>query len=120
MNSPEYVTPLDAVRHTDLARVGGKAANLGELLHAGFPVPPGYVVTTRAYDEIVLGKVPLVLDDAPDASALRETIEAAEIPAEVASVIREAYRRLGAGPVAVRSSATAEDLPEAAFAGQQD
>ncbi|WP_233512418.1 PEP/pyruvate-binding domain-containing protein [Micromonospora deserti] len=72
--------------------VGGKAAGLGEMARSGERVPEGFCVTTTAHD---LGVIP---------------------QAEVA----EAYERLGAGPVAVRSSATAEDLPDASFAGQQD
>src|SRR3954447_4744041 len=72
--------------------VGGKAAGLGELIRRGERVPPGFCVTTRAHR---LGVVPR-----------------AEILA--------AFERLGAGPVAVRSSATAEDLPDASFAGQHD
>lgn len=72
--------------------VGGKAAHLGEMVAAGERVPPGFCVTTAAY---VAGEVP-------------------------ADAIASAYVRMGAGPVAVRSSATAEDLPESSFAGQQD
>ena len=80
---------------------GGKGANLGELVGAGYAVPPGFVVTTGAYR-------------AATASGWRE------VPADVGRAVREAYAALGAPPVAVRSSATAEDLPGAAFAGQQD
>ncbi|MEE6261648.1 PEP/pyruvate-binding domain-containing protein [Plantactinospora sonchi] len=72
--------------------VGGKAAGLGELIRRGERVPPGFCVTTEAYRLGVL----------PEAEIL------------------DAYRRLGGGPVAVRSSATAEDLPDASFAGQQE
>jgi pyruvate,water dikinase len=75
-----------------LPLVGGKAAGLGELIRAGERVPPGFCVTTEAHRRGVL----------PEAEILA------------------AYRELGAGPVAVRSSATAEDLPDASFAGQQD
>lgn len=75
---------------TDL--VGGKATGLGELIRAGERVPPGFCVTTGAHDSGVVPERELV----------------------------EAYRELGSGPVAVRSSATAEDLPAASFAGQQD
>ncbi|MEV4483159.1 PEP/pyruvate-binding domain-containing protein [Micromonospora coxensis] len=72
--------------------VGGKAAGLGELIRRGETVPPGFCVTTEAYREGVIPQAEIV----------------------------EAYQKLGGGPVAVRSSATAEDLPEASFAGQQD
>lgn len=92
----------------DLPLAGGKGANLGELIRAGFPVPPGFVVTTAAYDR------------AAAAGANRESLLRAPIPDDLAEAVRAAYRALGAPAVAVRSSATAEDLPEAAFAGQQD
>lgn len=91
------VEPLRAFGRTDLALAGGKGANLGELVRAGFPVPDGFVVTTAAYDPA-----------------------AETVPEELRERIAGAYRELGGGPVAVRSSATAEDLPGAAFAGQQD
>ncbi|MEU6798711.1 PEP/pyruvate-binding domain-containing protein [Nonomuraea wenchangensis] len=93
------VAPLDAVGRADLPLAGGKGANLGELVRNGFPVPPGFVVTTHAYDLAGRG---------------------GELPGELRREIAEAYEALGGGPVAVRSSATAEDLPGAAFAGQQD
>ncbi|MGO1385961.1 MAG: PEP/pyruvate-binding domain-containing protein [Arachnia sp.] len=99
---------LHEVRRGDVALVGGKAANLGELLHAGFPVPGGFVLTTDAYRSAV-----------GDASISTE-IEALTMPENLAQVIRRAYSELPVGPVAVRSSATAEDLPGAAFAGQHD
>jgi pyruvate, water dikinase len=92
-----YVVALGDVGADQVRLVGGKCANLGELTAAGFPVPPGFAVTTRAYEQ----------DDIGDAVA-------------------EAYAELGARigrvdpPVAVRSSAVAEDLPDASFAGVQD
>ncbi len=119
MNGPPIVLPLNDTSAT-LELVGGKGANLGELLRGGFPVPGGFTVTTAAYDQITPAGIPELLDASPDGSAVRKLIEESEIPAEVAAAVRAAYRDLGSGPVAVRSSATAEDLPEAAFAGQQD
>lgn len=86
------VIGLDEVRRDMVALVGGKAAGLGEMIAAGERVPPGFCVTTTA-------------------------LSSGDVPARE---IVEAYERLGGGPVAVRSSATAEDLPEASFAGQQD
>ncbi|HJE56906.1 MAG TPA: pyruvate, water dikinase [Nocardiopsis listeri] len=86
------VIGLDQARRDKAALVGGKAAGLGEMIAAGERVPPGFCVTTTA-------------------------LSSADVPARE---ITEAYERLGGGPVAVRSSATAEDLPEASFAGQQD
>jgi pyruvate,water dikinase len=105
----------------DIASVGGKAANLGELISAGFDVPPGFCITTDAYRRAVTGTA--VESGTPtDAAAARAAVLGAPFPIEVADAVREAYARLeaGAGPVAVRSSATAEDLPGASFAGQQD
>ncbi len=82
--------------------VGGKAANLAEMISAGFPVPEGFCITTAAYRRIL-----------PDV--------AAPLPARLETGIVEAYERLSrGGPVAVRSSSTAEDLPDASFAGQYD
>jgi len=125
------VAPLDAFGAADGAAVGGKAANLGELLRAGLPVPAGFVVTTGAYAAMAgrAGLTALLSPPAgpPAPSALRAAILEAEMPADLREAIAAAYRRLGESgdenesvPVAVRSSATAEDLPGAAFAGQQD
>ncbi|MPZ97344.1 MAG: hypothetical protein GEU96_21120 [Propionibacteriales bacterium] len=119
-----YVTPLPDLGSTDLDRAGGKGANLGGLVRAGFPVPPGFVVTTAAYD-LLLERDGLAerIDDllaAGEPDAIRAAITATAVPSEVADAVLDAYRELGRGAVAVRSSATAEDLPEAAFAGQQD
>lgn len=117
-----------------LLRVGGKAANLGETTRAGLPVPPGFCLTTDAYRQAV---GPAGLEDvhgalagtgahelaalAGLASRARELILRADIPPEIAGAVRESYAAMGADvPVAVRSSATAEDLPFASFAGQQD
>jgi pyruvate,water dikinase len=129
------VTWLDDVRSTDLDTVGGKAASLGELTAAGLPVPPGFVVTAGTYrafiedagiDEEIFDAVDV---DAEDSAALAEAHERAHeliletpFPDEVRTEILEAYRDLGDGEtfVAVRSSATAEDLPDASFAGQQE
>src|SRR5207237_683294 len=91
---------------------GGKAANLGELIRAGFRVPDGFVITTDAYTLAVGGGV------APADSRARLLTSA--VPPTVASAVRDAYRAMGSPHVAVRSSATAEDLPDASFAGQQD
>ncbi|MDO5082973.1 MAG: PEP/pyruvate-binding domain-containing protein [Arachnia propionica] len=91
------IIDLHCVDKDDLALVGGKGANLGELLAAGLPVPDGFCITTNAHRAAVDGSVPDTL----------------------AGEILAATARLG-GPVAVRSSATAEDLPEASFAGQQE
>jgi pyruvate,water dikinase len=120
--------------------VGGKNASLGEMMMAELPVPPGFAVTTVAYDQIWqdTGLVTAVNDllrsiDHDDHAANREIsgkiralIEAVDVPDAVATDVAEAYAALSKHcgvddvPVAVRSSATAEDLPDASFAGQQD
>jgi rifampicin phosphotransferase len=126
-------TPLilefDDIKAETLPLVGGKAVNLGVLTTAGFPVPRGLCVTTEAYRRVV---EQAGLDDVLDALAVtpagdvpalnelaaraRELVLSAPVPDDIA----EAVRRRAHGPVAVRSSATAEDLPYASFAGQQD
>ena len=110
------VTRSLAEAGAELERLGGKGANLAKLAVAGFPVPEGFVITTKAYRRHVAG---LALD-AGEPAELRRLIETAPIDAALVEQIRQAYERLAGGPVAVRSSATAEDLPGAAFAGQQD
>lgn len=121
--------------------VGGKNASLGELLKAGIPVPPGFAVTTSAYDRFIdeckirqeileiLNKVhgdDDVVAGEKASRVIREMIEKTDLSQELEDYIGEFYRRLSerchfpAVPAAVRSSATAEDLPEASFAGQQD
>src|SRR6266699_3549030 len=135
-SSRDFVLPLSALHRDMLALVGGKAANLGELSNAKFPVPPGFCVTTNAYALVAADAgLQSVLDtyaarengDAKRpsemAQAARDCILAATIPTDIADAITGAYGVLGSGeplPVAVRSSATAEDLPFASFAGQQD
>ncbi|GAB3752245.1 PEP/pyruvate-binding domain-containing protein [Microlunatus parietis] len=114
-STPVLVTGSLAEAGTSLDDLGGKGANLGRLAAAGFPVPDGFVITTAAYHSQVAG-----LDLTAEPADLRARIEAVPIEPALADRIRQAYDRLGGGPVAVRSSATAEDLPGAAFAGQQD
>lgn len=109
------VVPLAALGAQDLAVAGGKGANLGELIRAGFPVPEGFVITTEAYAAAAIAAGA----DPNDPAAARAQLTNTTIPAEIARAVRDAYRALG-GLVAVRSSATAEDPPEASFAGQQD
>src|SRR5512132_1132097 len=113
---PTYIRELASLRASDGAVAGGKGANLGELIAAGFPVPEGFVLTTEAY---VLAAREASVDPA-DPEAAAERLRTIDIPAPVATAALEAYRALGGGSVAVRSSATAEDLPGASFAGQQD
>jgi pyruvate,water dikinase len=117
-----------------LPLVGGKGANLGEMMRIGLPVPPGFCVTTMAYARVAAeAQIDLLIGEmeqtpansterlAALASQIRDRIESISFPAGVADAITAAYRQLGDDvSVAVRSSATAEDLPQAAFAGQQD
>lgn len=134
MNS--YVLGLSDADAGSLPLVGGKGANLGELLRiGGIAVPDGFCVTTRAYADVVCGdpEIAVLLDalgsaapgDADGVRAisarLRGLIEAAPVPDAVASAIAGEMARRGAEDgYAVRSSATAEDLPGASFAGQQE
>ena len=118
----------------DRPRVGGKGASLGELTGAGIAVPPGFVVTTDAFERFlqaleghapVRARVEAV--DAADLEAvtalsaeLRERVEREAMPDDLAQAIADAHAGLGEGPVAVRSSATTEDAEDASFAGLQD
>ncbi len=129
-----FVLGLGDVGAADAGWAGGKAAALGELTRAGIGVPRGYAVTTAAFGLVMdvadpsgalrAGLGTLAADDldgiAHAAASLRARITAAALPAEVAAEITGSYRRLDAKAVAVRSSATMEDSPEASFAGLQD
>ena len=103
----KHFTEIDS---GDLPLVGGKGLNLGKLATAGFSVPPGFCVTTVVYREAVEVGSP----------TSREAVLAVTLPDQLQSEISDAYTQLAASRVAVRSSATAEDLPDASFAGQQD
>jgi rifampicin phosphotransferase len=119
MASEEFVVELHDLGAHALPRVGGKAANLGELIDAGFPVPPGFAVTTAAYAQVADDVLDAV--EGSDPERARKTLHEAAVPAAITAAVRQAYAGLGEDvPVAVRSSATAEDLPWASFAGQQD
>ncbi|MDQ1594978.1 MAG: rifampicin phosphotransferase, partial [Arthrobacter pascens] len=136
------VVELHHLGFQPLARVGGKGLNLGRIAAAGLPVPYGFCLTTSAYRSAVPAEVEVLaarlesLDpgDAEQLSRLaleaRDLVNAAPVPPEVDAAVRTAYAAMGAAgreqgkggepAVAVRSSATAEDLPFASFAGQQD
>jgi rifampicin phosphotransferase len=119
------VARINAVGRDDLELAGGKGANLGELMRAGFPVPDGFIISTEAYATVVAdaGLAEVIaagLGAGDEGATIRAVFENLTIPDRLAAVIISAYADLGGGPVAVRSSATAEDLVEAAFAGQQD
>lgn len=136
-----YVFPFSQLRMTDVDRVGGKNASLGELLSqltsAGIRVPDGFATTAEAFrlflkegnleERIHARLASLDVDDvnalAQAGAEIRGWIEQAPFPAELEKEIREFYEWLRDGhdiSVAVRSSATAEDLPDASFAGQQE
>lgn len=124
MDATTWVKPFAELDAACLAVAGGKAANLGELTRAGLPVPPGFCVLTAAYEAATRGVSLDAVAAAPtaeNAAVLREQIRAIDPPPEILAAIAAAYRALGPDvAVAVRSSATAEDLPGASFAGQQD
>ncbi|RLF75521.1 phosphoenolpyruvate synthase, partial [Thermococci archaeon] len=142
----KFIKWFEDLRKTDVPLVGGKGANLGEMTSAGIPVPPGFCVTAEAYKyfvenvkvedgrslqewimEVIAGTN---VDDSKqlqeNTAKIREKIISMEMPGEIGKEIEEAYKTLSerfnkdAVFVAVRSSATAEDLPEASFAGQQE
>jgi len=124
---------FDEVTKDDIPLAGGKGANLGEMVHARIPVPPGFIVTADAYfkflktskftDEIRRYLEDLDVNDSKRlqevSSLIKDRISSVPMPPDIVKEIKDAYRKLGQGLVAVRSSATAEDLPEASFAGQQ-
>jgi len=124
---------FNEVNKNDIASVGGKGANLGELTNAQIPVPTGFIITADAYYEFlkttnIVEQVRQQLNnlDPHDSKQLQQVAEEIQkiildstLPPDLISNIKEAYNKMGGGYVAVRSSATAEDLPDASFAGQQ-
>ncbi len=135
-----YVEKFEDLNKDDIGIAGGKGANLGELTQAKIPVPPGFVVTAEAYNKFmndtgIFSKIMNILNgiDVNETKGLQEAAEkikriiiGTDIPEDIIALITEAYnelcQRIGNDDayVAIRSSATAEDLPEASFAGQQD
>lgn len=133
--SERWVLPFAAIGAAQHDRVGGKGANLGELRRAGLPVPDGFCVTTAAFrralegdahfEELLRGIEQVPAGDLAGArragEALRAHVRSRPVPEEMGAAILAAWERLGREHrYAVRSSATAEDLPHASFAGQQD
>jgi rifampicin phosphotransferase len=127
----QLIVALDALDRSQLADAGGKAVNLGELMRAGLPVPAGVCLTTAAYARVAeAAHLATLLDEvskaqpeqlAALAAQIRTKLEQAPVPQDIADEVHAAVGELGeAVPLAVRSSATAEDLPFASFAGQQD
>ena len=135
-----YVKKFEDISKNDIGIAGGKGANLGELTQAGIPVPPGFVITAETYQKFmestgifqtvmdILSKIDIndtkELQNAAD--EIKDIIKNAPMPGDISTYIIEAYNALSQdvgleeADVAIRSSATAEDLPDASFAGQQD
>jgi len=138
MSAARYVVWFSEVGKEDIPLVGGKAANLGEMYGADFPVPNGFVITSRAYyffikENNLNKKIEHLLNTAnferPEtlvglSADIKKAIIEAEMSKDLITEIRDHYKKLGGlfsdALVAVRSSATAEDLPNASFAGQQE
>jgi len=137
--SADYIVPLEALSMADVPRVGGKNASLGEMIGnlagVGVKVPGGFATTAQAFwefldhndlrtrinDRLAALDVADVTALAQAGAEIRAWVEAAPLPVELETGLREAYLALGNRvSVAVRSSATAEDLPDASFAGQQE
>ncbi|HTT03391.1 MAG TPA: PEP/pyruvate-binding domain-containing protein [Steroidobacteraceae bacterium] len=135
---PPLVSWFSDIELAHRALVGGKGASLGELTRAGFSTPPGFVVTTRAFEDFLAAssatgtiRARIALASADDLQALgrlsqdiRRGIEQAALPAALVAEVRVAWEQLCSGdsalPVAVRSSATGEDSADASFAGLQE
>ncbi|MEA4956280.1 Phosphoenolpyruvate synthase [bioreactor metagenome] len=135
-----YVEKFESISKDDVGIAGGKGANLGELTQAGIPVPPGFIVTAETYNKFmndtgIFDNIMDILNGIDinntkelqkSAKKIKEIIIDAPIPEDISALIIEAYnalcQKVGVEDVlvAIRSSATAEDLPEASFAGQQD
>lgn len=130
----ELVRNLEAISRDDVTIAGGKGANIGELMHAGLLVPPGFVLLTPAYhlfieSNKIQGEIegltsqitltdPLSIEQA--SIAIRTLFDKGRMPGEIVSAVRTAYAHMRGSALAVRSSATAEDLPQASYAGQQE
>ncbi len=138
----DLVLWFEKLRKTDIPSAGGKNANLGELTSAGIPVPPGFAISAYAYKKFIeetsiAKKIYEIIDDTVTdkndpaqyevaSKKIRELIESTRMPKEIENAIKDAYEELNKKLntkdvfVAVRSSATAEDLADASFAGQQE
>ena len=115
----KYIRFLEELGQEDLPLAGGKGANLGELVAAGMKVPPGFVLTVEGYRRCVppVSLPPEISQDLTRleefSTELQKKILGIDLPEDLESEIIQAYRQMGSPPVAVRSSATAEDLPDA-------
>lgn len=138
MPTNNYILEFSQVDREDIDKVGGKGANLGEMTQAGFPVPPGFVIPSSAYKffieennfkkqiEVILKStnVKSPSEVAQSSEKIRKLLEKGRIPEAVVTQVAKRYGKMSSffkhALVAVRSSATAEDLPDASFAGQQE
>ncbi|MFA5014664.1 MAG: PEP/pyruvate-binding domain-containing protein [Actinomycetota bacterium] len=134
MKNIKYTELLQDVSQKDFSRVGGKGANLGEMIKAGLPVPEGFVLLADSYkrfmtannlnteiDNMLIGVDNDNQEKLEEASVkIRKLFEQSEIPHDVLIEIDRIYEQIGSPEAAVRSSATAEDLPGTSFAGQYD
>ena len=140
MTETGYTLDFEHCDAAELLRVGGKCASLGAMIQADAPVPPGFAVTTDAYDALFhknglhdrIDSEIAALESSDDprlpevSDLIRLLIEEVDVPEQIKQAVYTAYKQLSElcqmdeVPVAVRSSATAEDLPDASFAGQQD
>jgi len=142
MPKEELVLWFEELSKDDVPIVGGKNANLGEMTKAKIPVPPGFAITAQAYKHFITETkiaqriyetIQENVTDTGDpkqyqeaSKQIRKLIEASQMPERIREAIEDAYQKLSEKvkvkniPVAVRSSATAEDLPDASFAGQQE
>ncbi|MFC3749711.1 PEP/pyruvate-binding domain-containing protein [Paenibacillus sp. GCM10012306] len=137
----KYIKFLNVIDEETLSLVGGKAANLGHLIKGDFQVPPGFCITTDAYwhfvksnelaqkivDTLTENEDELFFNTQSSEAEIRAFFDAGKIPVEIIKEVEQAYQQLNhqtdsgdSCPVAVRSSATSEDLPHMSFAGQQD
>jgi pyruvate,water dikinase len=134
-NNTPLILSFSNIRATDLPLVGGKAANLGEMTHAGFPIPGGFCLTTTAFQQFLDASSDsqniykqldaIATDDVETVRSvgeqIRQSLLTVPMPADIVEAVKQAWQTTGIEHAyAVRSSATAEDLPGASFAGQQD
>ncbi|MBS3787333.1 hypothetical protein KGY79_03955 [Candidatus Bipolaricaulota bacterium] len=134
MRNNIFTGPLNDICQKDLSRVGGKAANLGEMIKSGLPVPEGFVITVGAYKkfliynkiEVEIKKLLVDLENTnleetkKISSEIKNLFQQSKIPADLLTEIDQSYDRIGNPEVVVRSSGTMEDSPVTSFAGQYD
>ncbi|MFW6030364.1 MAG: PEP/pyruvate-binding domain-containing protein [Halanaerobiales bacterium] len=134
MKNLKYIKYFKEISKKDLSRVGGKGANLGEMMVASLPVPDGFVLVVDSYNEFLsennlYSKIDNILESIninqfaeieKGAKKIQDIFNDAKIPIEICAEIDKAYQKIGNSRVAVRSSATMEDSPETSFAGQFD